>query len=294
MRSKKNDFYLSILQLLKLGHNPSFISKKLKISKQKLNYYIRQLKKEGLIKKIGYGVWEVKNNTLNTLTQKPKKIRGHAFIWTIKLNKKYNWKRLKLQHKLIRNCIPRVIINGRKIWLGKKTITIYEINSFYGENSIQARKYAVISLLELLETIEKKLNINLKPYYFKPAREHYGMIKNELARQYNRKGEKLHIKDGQDEWLWIDDSESLGELETNNIIISKQVQDWWNNHKKYKFQVTPQFLMERIYEVTENQMMFAKNLKSHIKAIKALTKAVERKNIKENIKEDQTILDGYR
>ena len=255
---QKENFNLTILNLLSQGIKPKDISKQLNLSMPNLSYYLRRLKNQGNIKKIGYGTWEVKSMTSNTL-RKDKQIRGHAFIWTIKLNKKFNWINLldstgQHNYKLVRNLIPRIIIKDKKVWLGKKTITIYEHKSFYANNSINSRKYAVIGLIEVLEALEKQLVINIRPYIFKCAREHFGMIKNDLARQYNRNNEKMIIHDDlEGDWLWIDDSESLGELETKNIVRSKQVQDWWNDNKKHNFKVTASFLLENINKVVEIQ-----------------------------------------
>jgi DNA-binding transcriptional ArsR family regulator len=274
---QKDNLNLTILNLLSQGLNPKSISTTLKLSLSNLSYHLKQLKASGNIKKIGYGTWEVKTMTLNIPRFKDKQIRGHAFIWTIKLNKKFDWiSLLKSDYKLVRNLIPRLIVKEHKVWLGKSTITIYESKSFYANNSIESRKYAVINLLEVLEALESLLKINLRPYIFKCAKEHYGMIKNDLARQYNRANEKMIIHDSlEGDWLWIDDSESLGELETKNLVRSKQVQDWWNDNKKHDFKVTPTFLIEQINKVTENQLMFAKNMESHIDAIKILGQEVK-------------------
>ena len=131
----------------------------------------------------------------------------------IKLNKKFDWKNLLKNFKITEirsNKIKRIIINGRKVWFTTKSIVIYEPRSFYGINAIQSRKYALNCLLETLRAIEKKVRVNLRPYTFKVSREHYGLIKNDLARQCNKKGEKIRVKDNiEGEWLWIDDSESL-------------------------------------------------------------------------------------
>lgn len=284
MRSKNHSFYFTLLDLLKQGKNPAQITKELTISKQKINYYIRQLKKEGQLIKRGYGVWEIKQVKKigsDHPTQKPKEIRGHAFIWTIKLPKKFNWKELlNIDYKLVRGNIPRLIIKNKKIWLGQYTITIYEPHSFYGRNAIESKKYAVISLLEVLGLLEQKLGINLKPYLFKPAREHYGIIKNDLAQQCNRKGEKLHIHDNlEGEWLWIDDSLQLGELETGGtkaLVRNIQVQNWWNDMKKHNFEVTPSFLLESMNQVTQNQMMFAKNIEQHMNILNEMSKTLKK------------------
>jgi len=293
---KGKNFYFILINLLKQGKNPSAISKTMKVSKQNINYHIRKLKSKGIVQKKGYGTWEVKNITSNMLSSLPnkKEIRGHAFIWTVKLNKEYNWEELlrTTKHKLIRSSIPRLIINNKKIWLGKKTITIYENRSFYAINPIESRKYAVVSLLEVLDALQNKLKINLKPYIFKPAREHYGMIKNDLARQYNRQGKKLHIKDDiEGIWLWIDDSESLAELETKNIVRSKQVQNWWNNHKKHDFKVDSDFVLRNMNDLIQDRLFWAEHQKSHVKSIQTLSKEVKglSRTIKSIRKENQSL-----
>lgn len=274
-------FYFTILDLLKKGKNPSTISKELKVSKQKVNYYLRQLKNEGKLIKKGYGVWEVKEVktlTSNTLPKRPKEIRGHAFIWTVKIPKKIHWQdRLKSESfTLIRGLTPRIIVKGCKVWLGKKTITVYVPHSFYGRSSVESRKYAVINLLEILGLLESKLSVNLRPYVFKPSREHYGMIKNDLAIQHNRKGEKLHIHDNlEGEWLWIDDSLSLGELETKDLSRSLQVQNWWNDHKKHNFQVSPSFLLESISGIVQVQQMNADNIVKHQRVLDEMSETLK-------------------
>lgn len=57
---KKNNFYLAIFNYIKNGKSPSFIKKELKISKQKVYYYTKALKKEGIIGKNKNGDWYTK------------------------------------------------------------------------------------------------------------------------------------------------------------------------------------------------------------------------------------------
>ena len=87
------NFYFTIYSLIKEGKSPAQICSILNCSKQNLNYYIRHLKANGYIEKLGYGVWKTsKNYDFNTLTQTSKKnIRSHAFIFSILLPKISNW-----------------------------------------------------------------------------------------------------------------------------------------------------------------------------------------------------------
>jgi hypothetical protein len=275
----KKDFYLIVYDLLKQGFNPSKISEKLGLSKQRINFYIRYFKKEGIIYKKGYGTWEVKEvktSLVRTLPKEVKQIRGHAFIWTIKLPKEMEGLGNKINAPRLNKGQARLFIKNHKVWIGKKSIVVYEPHSFYGKDSIESRKYAVISLLEVLDALEYQLGIKLHKKIFKPSREHYGQIKNDLARQYNRKGEKMIIHDDlEGNWLWIDDSESLNELETNNLVRSKQVQDWWNDHKSHDFKVTPSFLLNSMNQITQNQAIFDKNFQSHLAILNKLSLAVD-------------------
>jgi hypothetical protein len=77
------------------------------------------------------------------------------------------------------------------------------------------------------------------------------------------------IKDDlEGEWLWIDFSDEIDELETKNIVRSKQVQDWWNDNKKHNFKVTPSFLMETLAIQQNHLNQFSKQIESHLALIK--------------------------
>lgn len=57
-----------------------------------------------------------------------------------------------------------------------------------------------------------------------------------------------------------------------------KMQKWWNEHKKHNFEVTPTFVMNTMQGIQENQMIFAKNIKSHIKAIQDVGEASKKNN----------------
>lgn len=302
MRSSKKVGLVLILGLLKSGLSPSQISKKYNIPKQNISYYVGKLKKLGCIEKKGYGTWDyikdLKQVKILTrgqsgrsiLTSSKKEIRGHAFIWKIEFLGDYNWFKIVRHYKkkltfrlILNNKIPRTIFNNRKIWLTKKGLVIYEPIDFFGKSSFDVKGTAVFEMDRLVKAFLKELNLKFKPYRFTTSREHYGMIKNELARQYNDRKEKLNIKseDGTT-WLWIDDSKSLGELETADPNISRQVQNFWNNHKAHSFKVDADFILKRFKESAEqikanaeNHSRYAKNLQAHVESIKQLGNSVQ-------------------
>jgi hypothetical protein len=278
----------SIISKFKDGKKAKEVSKELRISNSNLSYYLGKLKKRGILKYKGFGIWVVQKSLPTQSTNKEQKpVRGHAFIWKIKFEKHINWeeklKQSKIDYKLQSNGkVFRIFFNGRKIWLKEKGMIIYEPFNFWGSNSYESKGKAVYNLDRLIKNLFFKLKISEIPYKFTTSREHFALVKNELARQYNSSGEKLYVEDEGGVWMWIDFSHGVDELENNNVDINKSVQDYWNDHKRHNFKVTPSFIMERINQVTENQMMFAQNLESHIEAIKTLSKVV--KELEEGIK----------
>lgn len=289
MKEGKKQILLLIISQLKKGKNPAKISKEHRIKKQTLQNYLRQLKKMGCIQKESYGVWKVLKEVLisSKACQKKyqkkepqKQIRGHAFNWKIKFNKNIIWERrlkkfnIKYQLIGINGSTPRIIFKNKKIWFTKTGLVIYEPQSFFSRSSFTSKGMAVWELDKTIKALGRLLKINLEGYYFTTSREHYGMIKNELAKQYNDKKEKLYIRDDNGIWMWIDDSHSLSELETNEPKNSREVQNWYNDMKKTDFKVTPTFILNTMNGIQQNQTMFAENMASHIKAIKILGQEV--------------------
>lgn len=298
----KSNFYLSIINELKVDTNLSRIRKKLKISRQKLNYYLRRLKKQGFLIHKDRGWYEptkkCKNPTKYDIFLNKDFTRGHAYIWNIKFKvKPKNWnKRLKIleknqiNYKLVGalKTTPRIKTLGRKIWLCNDHIRVYDKKkaSYYGKNAVESRYIALHELKRIVWALERKLGISLDVSQVSFQKEHYALIKNDLAIQENRKGNIWRINDENGEWLLIDDSLGEGgELETvgkkafkNNIPLQK----WWNEHKEHNFKITPSFLMENINKVAENQLMFAKNIEKHMEVLDDMSKTL--KKIQENLK----------
>lgn len=267
------NFYLSILDELEKTTDLTKIQNKLSISKQKLNYYLREMKKKGIVIHKGRGWYEIakgsKNSTNHEIHLTKDSIRGHAYVWTIKLPKEIEgWKdRIKkLEEKKIHFILvgakentPRIKVLGRKVWLCNDSIRIYDKKnmSYYGKNAIESRKLAFREFLLIVDTLERKLGLNLKKYQFEWNKEHYALIKNDLATEENKKGNLWHIRDEKGEWLVIDDSLSKGgELENNgknsfetNIFMSQ----WWNENKKDNFQTTkPENIKSKFKEIDSN------------------------------------------
>jgi predicted transcriptional regulator len=286
MRELKRKLYLDIVDSIKKGLNPSKIAVHLNISLPNLSYYLSSLKKEGVIVKKGYGVWEViPSGEVKTFSlhdnQRLKENRGHAFIWKVKPKKLFNWidilntSKVPYEMKGIAKT-PRVIINGKKIWLGKE-ITIYDKNSYFGVNSIESKKLGIWELQELVIAIEKALGIDLSGYQFSCRREHHSIVENSLAIQCDKEGKSILVKNEKGYWMSIDNSLNLHEAEAiskDSLIDALGIQRYFNSHKETNFKVTPTFVLEGFNKLIENQEYHDVNIKSHISAIQILGKAV--------------------
>lgn len=263
MKLSKKVILLLIVKEIKNGKSPSKIANENNIKKQTLQYYLRQLKKEGIIEKESYGVWnvlkEVSKTTKASQKKYQKQIRGHAFNWRIRFPHNFDWRKrldsLNIKYKLIgiNGSTPRIIYRDKKIWFTKTGLIIYEPKSFFSASSFTSKGQAVWELDKTIKSLGRRLKFNLGRYEFTTSREHYGQIKNELARQYNDKGEKLYIRDDKGIWLWIDNSHSLQELETNKPEVSRQVQNWYNDHKKHDFEITSSFILDSFANVIAMQ-----------------------------------------
>lgn len=288
----KQNLYLPIIESIKLSTNLTNLQKKLKISKQKLNYYLRELIKKGIIIKKSRGWYEVVKDSTNYSNFLDKDfIRGHAYVWEIKLPKEIEgWKdRIEIltkkgvHFKLVGAKLdtPRIKVLERKVWLCKDHLRVFDKkeSSYYGKDAKESRNISFQQIKLIVGVLEKKLGILIKPSDIFFRKEHYALIKNDLAIESNRKGEIIRISDEDGEWLLIDDSlEKGGELENvgkKAFQTNIPMQKWWNDNKRTNFQVTPSFLMEALNKIVSSQatneiqvQQFAKQIKSHLSLIK--------------------------
>lgn len=305
LKNKKVDFYLLVFELLKRGWNPSKIARSCNLSKQVIQYHITKLKAKGLINKVGYGTWEVTNKRSKEVPQVtkqsgggvcieevkdfvPDSVRGHAFQFKLWLPKDLrNWDRreeflVKQGFDFIRmNFGQRLIFKGRKVWLCNRSVVVYEKSSYWADTSKGSRSYAVADFIVFVKQLERFLGANLSwggKYKFKVSRQHYSLVKNALAEQYNREGKKLSIFDENGYWAAIDDSFNLKEFETLHPETAdtdnKKVQDFFNGVKKLDG-YTPQFVTDSIGGLATNFEYHSENMRSHVGAIQELGKGVK-------------------
>jgi len=319
----KKDWDLFTYLQLKAGLRPSLISKKFNIPKQTLDYRLSSLKQRNLIKKVGYGTYEIiaeyskrspkkprKSTRVANVTPlhlkskigtsfKPDSVRGHAFQFKLQLPKNLrNWGKRELilekqgipfKHISLFGGAQSLNFKGNKIWLTNKSIIIYEKESFISELAKETKSQAINHFLKIINRLERHLRANFSTYgkyRFKVTRQHYSLIRNALAKQYNASGEKLNIYNDKGLWLLIDNSYNLDELETvhpkTGVPDNEKVQNFFNGIKGVE-EYTPQFVVTSIAQNSEKlgllmkeQVVYAQNIKSHIEAIKDLGSGVKK------------------
>lgn len=304
------NFNLFIFQQIKRGLSPSHISKQFNLSLPRISYYLSSLIKQGFIKKVGYGCYEIlkefeqkevkkttrihSNNPHNNFNLfESDSVRAHAFQFTLSINPDLrNWdKREEILKKLGIKFKPlnvfggaqSLTFKGRKVWLTRKSIIVFEKSSYMAENSTEARKYAVYDFLSFIGALERYLKADFgasrKNIKFKVSRQHYALIKNALAKQYDKEGKKLEVSNEKGQWFIIDNSFNLHEAETIHPQTADQdnlkVQNFFNGIKKFEG-FTPEFVVNSLGRVMKTQEMFAQNIESHVSAIQKLGTAVEK------------------
>jgi hypothetical protein len=303
----KNNFLLDIVNLLKKGLNPSKIAVHLNISPQGLQYYLSSLKKQNVIKKVGYGTWQViPSGELKIIAHKGssqlKEVRGHAFIWKIKPKKKFDWiellknKQIEYETKGLKDT-PRIILNNKKVWLGMNYITIFEpkLNSFFAVNPIEAKKEAIFSLLDTIKLIQEI--IGEFKYTFTCKRQHYGFINNKEAIYFERKGEKILIKNEKGYWFSIDYSQNLyKEAETiherDADIDGLGYQGLMNSHEHTDFKVTPDFILQGFQTLTQASQKNNESVNTLVNQQKELPMVI--KGLEKQIKSHLSLIKSYR
>jgi len=311
---------LSVVKRIRAGQRPTQIARELGISKTALQYHLNQLKAAGVISKIGYGVWEVNISASKEvqitshvghdktphfeLLKSPDTVRGHAFVFTLQVPPRLtNWRRregylgkqgIAYQQLRIAGGAQRLWLDGRKVWLTDRSIVIYEQASYFADTATNAKESALVSFLAVVKKLEHLLSADFtfrlgKEYRFKVSRQHYALVKNALAEQYDHEGQRLQIREPTAGHLWfvIDNSFDLHEAETIHPETAegdnRKVQDFFNSLKEHP--LTTDFVIQAIAGVAqnqiafaENQQMYAENTSTHVQAVKELGQGVHELN----------------
>jgi hypothetical protein len=233
--------------------------------KQTMDWYVSRLKKQGRIKRIGYGVWEVIQTSpspnlmpgippppLITSPSPKRVIRGHGFIWRLVFPKEIKGGEVLVQFLkqggIVYDSFNKGVISflwkGYEVSWSKYGIVFYvpKSKSFYGASAEESRKLAFYEVSYLIKGLESSLGLNFKSngqYILKLTRQHYGDVDNALAKERVKAHEPLRVAGSDGEWLLVDLSQGLVELETVHPRQSGEdmddlVKPWFNDLKEQR------------------------------------------------------------
>ena len=265
VKRSKELFLLNVISLIK-GSNPTEVSKKLSISKQKLNPYIKELKGLHIIKKIGYGVWEVnleqvKKSSLGTT--KPF-TNLHAFQinipilegkiddsdWKIK-EKLNNWNPTYLTKEFMGGIVIKNN-NNKSVTAWLKTRNLNDLNEVtnlgYKLRNYLFQYFRQSGVILDIMNCETK-NIDLATQ----DKESESMLgkgeKFEL--DLKKKSEKIFKNDKIDAKAWLDGSPFKFTAETNDL-------EWKRAYLSMPFMTK---------EIMQSVFYVAKNYESHVRLV---------------------------
>lgn len=226
-------------------------------------------------------------------------VRGHAFMFKLAIPKNQSWekreerlKQKEIQYKKLSlfGGGEGIEFKGRKIHLTSKSIIVYEKESFISETAKKSKSRAIHNFLRLIKNLERKLNYDFSfkgRYKFRVSRQHYALIKNALATQYEDEKKKLHVYTDEGLWFLIDNSFNLNEAETvhprTGVKDNEKVQNFFNSLKKDPLTTTEiksnfNEVKEMIKESSENQIQLSQLLKQMQGNLIQITKIIrERK-----------------
>lgn len=293
--SKNSDFYFTIINKMKEGNSPAKISQDLNISKQKLNYYIRNLKNEGVIEKKGYGTWEVKKEVKKRSLGSAKpltnlhalQIRFPILSGTIQDD---DWEiKEKLKHWLPKYTSLKALGGLRIKNNNNKSITVWaEERNIENLEEIDKLSYQIRDYI--YEYFRLKHNVELDKYDCEVKNLDIA-TEDKNAEGMRRKGEKFVINfDKQAEKVFKKDNmQSKAMIDGSPFNFSAETND-----KEWKrAYLNMPFNMQKLMDAT---MYIAENYASHVGVVEKLNKLLDKgkKEIKRTILEkNQTKLSDF-
>lgn len=240
---KRRSRKVLILRLLSDNANLDIISKSLKIDERSVKRQFYRLMKKGYINKdcsltsLGYDILKTHHDALILSHDElsPETIRSHSFQFTVRIPVLKKWERRKefmnvkeiKYRKLPQDHTESIIIDNFKVWLSNKSVVIYFPRGYsvFGD-SVEDNMYQVMEVMfNIIHKVEKifKVNLNLADgYHIKTSKQHHSLIKDFIAKYCNDKKLKIRIRDFDGEWLIIDDSFNLGEIEFDHPVRSPE------------------------------------------------------------------------
>jgi len=241
--------YLTILESIRLNHKlPENL-----MSKSLMRYYISRLKKEGKIRRIGYGTWEViepqKTSitelgvTKNTLLKPVSPVRLHNLVFKVKVDY-YNWvnvlSKSGVYFEEVHKGVFRVVYDGFKVWLVKGGVVVYVKPNFdfKADFVAEALRLGIEWFYGFYASFEAFLGLRATPsgdLVWGFSRKHISLVDYVVARDFVVDGVKFRVFDKRGLWLIADRSFNVNELEgirnVDNGSSMRIIQAVFNDYK---------------------------------------------------------------
>ena len=271
----------------------SDIARHRKTSRQAVYKGISRLIEKGLIKKVGmaWGLTQKGKQGLHSLMGLTSKLRQHNIGVKIEvLESKRNWDKK-------RNIIMQMPYFNKRIKLknntydllrfgkvGIKSTTksiIFNLPTIFDSSVDGAIIQAMDILFSTIPKVENRFKVRLmkdNKMNMKLISQEYARLNDALARLYKAEGNKLYFS-GEDGKVWLiaDYSFAVNELET--IHPDKAGDDMETVHSFMNdLRAKPVVLsdvIQTMHGIQQNQLVFDRNMKSHIKAVQQLGDGVK-------------------
>jgi hypothetical protein len=198
------------------------ILQRYKITKQGFYKRLRNLIKKGYIKRRGNNNYFKGKKMLEPTGSE----KSHPFIKC--QNIRLHGQRLRIGFFHAKNKYYKLLAllktfkhNGFSVRLHKKCIQVFMNKSFIGVDPLDAKGKSLKFILDLIPLLEETYGVTLikkGKHLIKVYQEEYAEQNNELARESEKKGEKIVLRDEKDGRIWLkaDKSFNLHELETSH------------------------------------------------------------------------------
>jgi len=238
---------------------------------------VKKLKNKGFLAMNFRGVKKIQPSTLT-----PSDKRLHSQEWNIKIL----WQNHYYQNKYKKSNTR--FIDGHTIRLYRNSIEVYagEGTSFFGETEQRATAKSLVYWERFFHKLEHEFKIIL----IKPRCEninlvshHYGNIFCDFSKDCSKNKQRIRIYAREDGKLWFDMDNSFKFKERehphpetakqDSELVSKHIDDWRNNNPP-----TNSELAIHVQELIQDRKFWAKHQRSHVAAIKELSKGVRKLN----------------
>jgi len=176
---------------------------------------------------------------------------------------------------------------GDTVRLYKKSLEVYINQSFSANNVNDARTLGFNYYQLLLKKLEDKLQITLFRDGYNNVRivkQHFSEVNNELASDMNKKKDKMSLKgvDGK-EWLLVDNSHNLNELETVHSEFAERdmreiIKPFFDDLRKYPTLLSDIVLV--LKELSEQTSIIGKEQEITVKTLKSIVDIMNLNNKK--------------